>query len=172
VAGDEASVYLQATLHVVWAPRGQTPIIKLHPGRESTHFYGALNLHSGQELAMRSPVMNAETSALFLHKILLAYPDDPILLLWDRATWHRGPEIKAVLAANPRLEIMYFPTAAPDLNPQEHVWKATREAVSHNHFCKQLDLLANEFESHLTTHTFVCSLLEKHGYTQLCMMFK
>ncbi len=172
MAGDEASVYLQATLHVVWAPRGQTPIITLHPGRESTHFYGALNLHSGQELAMRSPVMNAETSALFLDKLMLAYPDDPILLLWDRAPWHRGPEIKAVLAANPRLEIMYLPAGAPDLNPQEHVWKATREAVSHNHFCKQLDLLANEFESHLTTHTFACSLLEKHGYTKLCMMFK
>jgi transposase len=171
VAGDEASVYLQATLHVVWAPRGQTPIIKLHPGRESTHFYGALNLHSGQELAMRSPLMNAETSALFLRKLLLAYPDDPILLLWDRAPWHRGPEIEAVLAANPRLEIMYLPAGAPDINPQEHVWKATREAVSHNHFCKQLDLLANEFEIHLTTHTFACSLLEKHGYTQLCMMF-
>jgi putative transposase len=172
VAGDEASVYLQATLHVVWAPRGQTPIIKLHPGRESTHFYGALNLHTGQELAMRSPVMNAETSALFLHKLLLAYPDDPILLLWDRAPWHRGPEIEAILAAHPRLEIMYLPAGAPDLNPQEHVWKATREAVSHNHFCKQLDLLANEFESYLTSNTFACSLLEKHGYTQLCMMFK
>lgn len=165
-------MYLQATLHVVWAPRGQTPIIKLHPGRESTHFYGALNLHSGQELAMRSPIMNAETSALFLDKLLLAYPDDPILLLWDRAPWHRGPEIEAILAANPRLEIMYLPAGAPDLNPQEHVWKATREAVSHNHFCKQLDLLANEFESHLTSNTFACSLLEKHGYTKLCMMFK
>ena len=165
-------MYLQATLHVVWAPRGQTPIIQLHPGRESTHFYGALNLHTGQELAMRSPVMNAETSALFLHKLLLTYPDDPILLLWDRAPWHRGPEIEAILAAHPRLEIMYLPAGAPDLNPQEHVWKATREAVSHNHFCKQLDLLANEFESYLTSNTFACSLLEKHGYTQLCMMFK
>jgi transposase len=172
VAGDEASLYLQATLHGVWAPRGQTPIIKLHPGRESTHFYGVLNLHTGQELAMRSPVMNAETSALFLHKLLLAYPDDPILLLWDRAPWHRGPEIEAILAAHPRLEIMYLPAGAPDLNPQEHVWKASREAVSHNHFCKQLDLLANEFKSYLTSNTFACSLLEKHGYTQLCMMFK
>ncbi len=165
-------MYLQATLHVVWARRGQTPIIKVHPGRESTHFYGALNLHTGQDLAMRSPVMNAEMSVLFSDKLLLAHPDDPILLLWDRAAWHRGPEIEAVLTANPRLQIMYFPTAAPELNPQEHVWKAAREAVSHNHFCKQLDLLAEEFESYLTSHTFTCSLLEKHGYPKLCMMFK
>jgi len=171
VAGDEASLYLQATLQVVWAPRGQTPSIKRDPGRAKTHFYGALNLSSGQELAMRSPVMNAETSALFLNKILLAYPDLPILLLWDRATWHRGPEIKAVLEANPHLEIMYFPAGAPDLNPQEHVWKATRGAVSHNHLCKKLDQLADDFEDHLISSTFPCSLLEIYGYLQLCMMF-
>jgi transposase len=164
-------VYLQATVQVVWARRGQTPCIKLDPSRASTHFYGALNLMRGQELAMRSPIMNAETSALFLAKILEAYPDLPILLLWDRATWHRGPEIKAVLEAHPRLEIMYFPAAAPDLNPQEHVWKVTRGAISHNHTCKKLDQLADDFEDHLTSNTFFCSLLETYGYLRLCMMF-
>jgi transposase len=131
-----------------------------------------LNLHDGQEIVMRSPIMNAETSALFLQKILVAVPDAPILLLWDRATWHRGPQIKTVLAAHPRLEIMYLPTAAPDLNPQEHVWKATRGAVSHNHSHKKLDQLADDFENHLKDNTFPCPLLEKYGYTQLCMMFK
>ena len=172
LAEDEASLYLQATLRVVWAQRGHTPIIKLHPGRESTHFYGALNLNTGQELAMRSALMNAETSALFLQQILLAYPELPILLLWDRAPWHRGQEIEAVLAANPRLEIISFPTGAPDLNPQEHVWKATRGAVSHNHTCTKLDKLADDFENHLTTTTFPCSFLDKYAYSQLCMMFK
>jgi transposase len=165
-------LYLQATLQVVWAARGQTPLVKLHPGRQSTHFYGALNLLTGQDMAMRSPIMNAETSALFLHKILLACPDDPILLLWDRAPWHRGPQIKAILEANPRLEIIYFPAGAPDLNPQEHVWKATRKAVSHNHATKKLDKLADDFEDHLTSETFPCSLLEKHTYSYICMLSK
>lgn len=172
MAGDEASLYLQATLQVVWAQRGHTPVIKRHPGRESTHFYGGLNLHTGHELAMRSPVMNGETSALFLNKILLAYPFVPMVLLWDRATWHYGPEIKAVLEVNSRLQIIYWPTAAPDLNPQEQVWKATRGAISHNHSSKNLELLADDFEAHLTTHTFPSSFLDNYAYSQLCMMFK
>lgn len=172
MAGDEASLYLQATLQIVWAARGQTPLVKLHPGRQSTHFYGALNLLNGQDIAMRSPIMNAETSALFLEKILLAYPDEPILLLWDRAPWHGGPQIKAILEANSRLEIIYFPPGAPDLNPQEHVWKATRRAVSHNHSCKKLDKLANDFEDHLSTTLFPCSLLAQYAYSHLCMMSK
>jgi putative transposase len=165
-------LYLQATLQIVWAAPGQTPLVKLHPGRESTHFYGALNLLNGRDIAMGSPIMNAETSALFLETILLAYPDEPILLLSDRAPWHRGPKIKAILEANSRLEIFYFPPGAPDLNPQEHLWKATRRAISHNHSCKKLDQLANDFEAHLSTTTFPCSLLDQFAYSHLCMMSK
>jgi len=120
---------------------------------------------------MQSPVMDNEVSALFLQKGLQHFPDVPIVLLWDRAPWHHGPDITAVLEANPRLEIIKFPTAAPDLNPQEHVWKATREAISHNHACRQLATLAADFEAHLTSTLFPCSLLDKYGYSQLCKMF-
>jgi transposase len=115
--------------------------------------------------------MNGETSALFLLKVLAAFADQPILLFWDKAPWHRGPAVQAVLDANPRLEIVYFPTAAPELNPQEHVWKATRAAVSHNHSMRKLEHLADAFEHHLATTRFPCSLLDKFDYMRICMMF-
>ena len=142
-------MYLQATLRVVWAQQGQTPIIKLHSGRENTHFYGALNLLTGQETVLRSDEMNGEISVSFLQLILQTYPQLPIILLWDRATWPQGPLVKAVLQANPRLQIIYFPAGSPDLNPQEHVWKATRQAISHNHSERKLDKLADQFEAYL-----------------------
>lgn len=41
-----------------------------------------------------------------------------IVLFWDRAPWHRGAPICQLLAAHLRLEIVEFPVAAPDLNPQ------------------------------------------------------
>jgi transposase len=171
LATDEASLYLQATTKVVWHPQGQTPIIKLHPGRESTHFYGALNLATGQETALRTAVMNAEITALFLLRLLATYPGQPILLLWDRAPWHRGQAIQQILKEHPRLEVVYLPPAAPDLNPQEHVWKAARTFVSHNHRFAKLDQLADAFERHLTSTTFPCSLLAHHNYFRLCSMF-
>jgi len=101
--------------------------------RDGTHFYSALNLATGEEAAMSSDWMNASVSAAFLDRILRTYPDKPILLLWDRAPWHKGEAIRSVLVANPRLELVCFPPGCPELNPQEYVWKATREAVSHNH---------------------------------------
>lgn len=147
------------------------PLVRLHPGRESTHFYGALNLLTGQETTLRTQLMNADATVLFLVRLLEAYPTQPILMLWDRAPWHRGEPIKQLLAAHPRLEIIYLPTAAPDLNPQEHVWKATRTAVSHNHRHGRLGELADAFEHHLRSTVFPCSLLQKHDYPRLRAMF-
>jgi len=171
VAGDEASLYLQATRQVVWAPVGQTPVVKVDPGRANLHFYGALDLQTGKEIVMRATVMKAVSSVLFLLKLVLAYPNRKILLLWDRAPWHFGPAIRNFLVAHPTLEIFYFPPASPDLNPQEHVWKDARAHVTHNHIINKLDTLADSFEAHLTQNTFPCSLLDLHNYPPLCARF-
>jgi transposase len=136
-----------------------------------THFYGTLNLLTGKEVAQREPVMNAMATAQHLEKLLATYPEVPLLLLWDRAPWHRGPAITQLLAVNPRLEVLFFPTATPDLNPQEHVWKAIRSAISHNHTETQLTKLADSFEQQLTTTAFDYSCLEKFDFVNLCARF-
>ena len=94
------------------------------------------------------------------------------MLLWDRAPWHKGAAVRSVLAANPRLEIVWFPPGCPELNPQEHVWKAVREAVSHNHTFAKLPELVATFERHLEQTLFPCSLLDKHDYKNLWATFK
>lgn len=172
LAEDEAALYLQATTTAVWAPRGQTPVIRTHPGREKANFYGTLNLCTGEEIVTLTETMNAEATAQHLGQMLEALPDVPLLLLWDRAPWHSGPPIRNLLEANPRLEVMPFPVAAPELNPQEQVWKATRRAVSHNHALSRLPDLVEQFQRHLTSHTFDTSFLDRYGFNAICPMFK
>ena len=164
LAEDEASLDLQATTMRVWAPRGQAPVVAADPNRTKTRFYGTRDLRTGREVVLQSDTLNGDVSAKHLEQVLDAYPDVPILLLWDRAPGHRGEPIRAVLAANPRLEVWQFPVAAPDLNPQEHVWKATRVAVSHNHRDAQLVVLGQRFAAHLTSTTFATTFLEHRGF--------
>jgi transposase len=176
LAEDEASLYLQATLERIWAPRGRTPVVFAAPSRKKTNFYGTPNLATGQVITTRSDEMNAEATASHLRQVLEALPDCPILLLWDRAPWHRDAAIRSaairrLLAKHPRLEVMRFPVAAPEPSPQEQVWKATRQAVSHNHDRSRLDRLADSFERHLKTTRFPCSLLERYGFTAVRPMF-
>lgn len=172
LAEDEASLYLQATTMRVWSPVGETPIVRVATQRESVHFYGCLNLATGEEFAYKAEKMNSETTAKFLQQIAQNYPERPILLMWDRAKWHGGEAVRNFLTENPRFEVLKFPPGSPDLNPQEHVWKLTREKVSHNHTIPKLSELADAFEAHLTNTTFVSTLLDKHGYTDICPRFK
>jgi transposase len=164
-------LYLQATTSFVWSAIGETPIVRADPGRKQTHFYGAVNLASGKEIVLRSEAMVSEVSAQFLQAILDSEPNVPVVVFWDRAPWHRGEEVKKLLESNPRLQIIFFPTASPDLNPQEHVWKAARKAVSHNHTISSLPELANRFEEFLTNTAFPSSFLDRFGYTAICPMF-
>jgi transposase len=115
--------------------------------------------------------MNAEVSAQYLEMILKTNPEVPIILFWDRAPWHRGKPIDQVLEKHPRLEIIFFPTASPDLNPQEHVWKAVRKEVSHNHLEAKLPELADRFLNKLNSDTFNSSFLDRYGYNAIRPMF-
>jgi hypothetical protein len=90
-----------------------------------------------------------------------------MLLLGNRASCHRGEQIRDAQAANRRLEIVVFTTAMPDLHPQEHVWKATLQAVHQNHSQRRLPNLAKEFKGHLTT-TFRSSFLDRYGWMLMC----
>jgi hypothetical protein len=78
---------------VVWAPKGQTPIVRSDPRRTKTNFYGTLNLHTGEDIVTQASEMTSETTALHLEQILDTLPGVPILFLWDRAPWHHGQAV-------------------------------------------------------------------------------
>ena len=158
LALDEMSLYFQATLSRVWSPVGQTPVVKVHPGRECTHFYGALNLRDGREVALPVQETTSEMTANFLMILLLLFPS-PILLLLDRAPWHFG-EVTDLIEQTERLQVMYFPPACPALNPQEHVWERARDAISRNHTYRRFQALIDDFEQYLTDSCFSSNFME------------
>jgi DDE superfamily endonuclease len=168
LSGDEAWMYLQATTMSVWSPVGETPLVRIDPGRAKVSFYGTLDLRTGRELVSRSQDLTASASAAHLRLILDTFRTVPIRLFWDRAPWHRGEAIRTLLAAHPRLEIIDYPVAAPELNPQEQVWKQSRRAISHNHVRPKLPQLADDFEQPLTGNTFHSSFLHDYGFDLVC----
>lgn len=157
------SLYFQATLTKVWSPKGQTPVVKISPQREHVHFYGALNLMNGRDIALTAPEQTACVTADFIRILLMLFPAEHLLLLLDRATWHFGPQINHLLAENPHLELMYFPPACPDLNPQEHVWKQAREEISHNHTYRSFQPLVDDFETFLNETPFDIEFLDNYA---------
>lgn len=158
---DQMSLYFQATLTRVWSPIGQTPTVAVHPQRECVHFYGALNLCNGREVALPAAEATSEMTANFLMILLMLYPQ-PILLLLDRAPWHFGSAVKQLLSETDRLHLIYFPPACPDLNPQEHVWAQTRDTISHNHTYRHFQSLTHDFETHLNETLFTTHFMDAY----------
>jgi putative transposase len=56
----------------------------------------------------------------------------PVVLLWDRGPIHRRREVRAFVAAHPRLDVHEFPAYAPELNPAEYVWAQTDRALANS----------------------------------------
>ena len=160
LALDEMSLYFQATLTRVWSPIGHTPIVDIHPQRDHVHFYGALNLRNGREIAMPMTEQTALTTVHFLIHLLHVY-SQPILLLLDRASWHYG-EVTTFIDEVDRLHMIRFPVACPELNPQEHVWAQARDSISHNHSYRQFQDLIDDFERYLNHTPFTTQFIDTY----------
>jgi transposase len=168
LAMDQMSLSFQATLTRVWAARGQTPVVRVSPQREQVHFYGAVDGRRGRDIAVTAPQQTADVTADFIRLLLVLFPTQRILLWLDRAPWHHGAVLEELLAENPRLELLYFPPACPELNPQEHVGEQTRDTISHHHNYSPFHALVDDFETFLNQTPFPTHCMPHYAPAILC----
>ena len=67
--------------------------------------------------------------AIFLRD-LLRHLRGPIVLLWDGGSIHKGDAVEQPLQGNPRLHCERFPSYAPELNPDEWVWRHLKQELA------------------------------------------
>lgn len=65
--------------------------------------------------------VNAELYAEFLRD-LLRRTHAPLVVIQDQGGMHKGPVIRELCDAFPRLDLNMLPAYAPDLNPVEALW--------------------------------------------------
>jgi DDE superfamily endonuclease len=163
VAMDQMSLYFQATTTRVWAHRRQTPTLRVSPQRDHVHFYAGLNVLNGHEMALTLPEQTNDMTVHFLEHVQACYPNRPLLLLWDRAQWHKGQPIRDFLIAHPCVQMLHFPPGCLQFNPQEPVWERARDAVSHNHTRWDFPKLVQAFRTHLETTLFPFDWIRRYA---------
>lgn len=159
---DEMVLTSRTTVQKVWLPKGEyPPVIETNNTRKRKNFYGFLNLKTGEEHTFVTEKQNMGITAEVLTKLRGIYPDQKLLIIWDNCGWHRGSKVTEWIEEDGNTETIHFPPYTPELNPQEHVWKAGRKAVTHNHFIgDKLDEVARQFQDYITGRTFSYALLE------------
>jgi len=138
----EDEVHFQRNTSIIrsWGLKGCAIEIKSPPVREKTSFLGAMGADNGQLITMEADRFCAISFRKFVETILSrATTDKKILLVLDNARFHHAKINKDFFASiHERLELLFLPAYAPELNPIEYLWKKTRRDVTHNRY----------FESH------------------------
>lgn len=156
---DEMSLSTQTTLQKIWLPQGEYPKIEVSSKKESRSIYGFLNIKTKQQHAFKTKWQNMYITYDVLGELRKIYPKKKILLIWDQAPWHKGSRAQEFIREDKKIETIYFPRAAPEENPQEHVWKDGRTKTSHNEFIQDIDKATDKFVGYLNNTKFHYSFL-------------
>lgn len=144
----------ETTTKNIWYFKGQEPLVEAKRKGASQSFYGALNIKTGKETAMAVDRQNSQASIKFLKKLGKQYSHNHILLLWDNAGWHKSKELKEFLKTTKQFTLMNFPPYTPEFNPQEHIWRALRQNITHNRFEKDFNIQIKDCLRYLNRNNF------------------
>jgi transposase len=143
---DEASFYRQPTQAWLWAERGRTQPRLRWSYRSNTvvRVAAALEVVEGRVVYRLAPRISTRELVRYYEQLVEAYPDCPRLyVVQDNWPNHTHPDVRRAVERLERLELVFLPTYAPYLNPEEKVWRWTKQRLVHAHpYCDDF----NEFK--------------------------
>lgn len=131
---DESGFLLLPNVRKTWAPRGHTPQIHHKTRRDKISVISGLSVSPirnrlGLYFALHAVNIGHEQACAFLRE-LLHHLRGSVIVLWDNASIHKGEPIRQMCRRHPRLHLELFPPYAPELNPDEGVWKLAKEELA------------------------------------------
>jgi transposase len=152
--GDEASFWLDGTLHVTWSKVGSQPRVDTFGARKTAHVYGAVSIERRPSFVYRfAPVFNGATFLEFLKELVRRCPRRKVFLIIDNGPCHnlKPDGVRWLTAHRHRVELFRLPPYSPELNGIEGVWKVTKKTTTHNRFYRTVSerdaALASTFET-------------------------
>jgi transposase len=108
----------------------------------TTTLFAALEIATGQVTGLCKSRHRHQEFLAFLKHLARAYPARELHLVMDNYAAHKHPNVKAWLAANPRIRVHYTPTSASWLNLVE-VWFSIieRQAIRRGSFRSVRELM-------------------------------
>lgn len=141
---DESGFSERPPIRKTWGKRGKTPIIKSTGSWKSLSVTGIIATKANQEktkayFTITSGAVRANDTMRTLRHLMNCVAGG-IALFWDGLPSHRAKRVKAFLHAHKdRFRMVErFPAYAPELNPQEYIWSASKGRDMAN-FCPSKD---------------------------------
>ena len=128
-----------------YAPIGQTPILHEHLSREHLSAISAINLEGKLYMHEQDRALRGPDVVRFLRH-LLRWIAGKLLVIWDGSPIHRSKAVREFLndGAASRLHLEQLPGYAPELNPDEGIWKHLKCVELKNVCCRSRCELRSE----------------------------
>src|SRR5215210_4171524 len=142
---DQSGFYLLPTVVRTYAPMGETPILREHLSRDHLSAMSGITLEGKLYMLEQDRSFKGEDVVRFL-KHLMHHIPGKLLIIWDGSPIHRSRTVKDFLAsgASSRVQLEQLPGYAPDLNPDEGIWKHLKSVELKNLCCQSLAQLRIE----------------------------
>lgn len=128
---DETELRRFPPLRRAWMPVGEQRPVPVPDQNGKFFLYGALDVGSGEVITETYPKGKTCYMEDFLETVL-AEISGPILLIWDRASWHISNAIQDLIEAESRLEVLLLPSRTPEANPVEDLWRVLKNQIAAN----------------------------------------
>ena len=135
----QSGFYLLPAVVRTYAPVGKTPVLRENLTRDHLSAMNGITLEGKLYMIEQDRAFKGEGVVRFL-KHLMRQISGKLLVIWDGSPIHRGRAVKNFLAsgAASRVQLEQLPGYAPDLNPDEGIWKHLKYVELKNLCCQSL----------------------------------
>ena len=139
---DQSGFYLLPMVVRTYAPVGTTPILHERLSRDHLSVMSGTTLEGKLYMIERERAFKGEDAVRFLKHLMRKIPLK-LLVIWDGSTILRSRAVKDFLRSGTarRVQLEQSPGYAPDLNPDEGIYKHLKCAELKNFSCQSLSEL-------------------------------
>jgi hypothetical protein len=139
-------------LRAMWAPVGEPAPVPIVAARDIRVLTAVLNIQSSHWLSTVSEQLNQANFQSTLHLIRAHWRGWHIVLFLDRHPAHRAGRSRQ-LAHQLGIQLRWLPTACPELNPVDHLWRHLTQQILANEPTPSLDKTIQRAQDYLASLT-------------------
>lgn len=142
-----------------WIKRGEEREIRSNTGRQRVNINGAIDLETLEPVVRFDDTINAASTIALFEQIERAHPSAAcIYVICDNARYYRSKVVKAYLKTS-RIELVFLPPYAPNLNLIERFWKFFKKRTLYNRYYATFDEFKEACERFFhEPHKYRCEL--------------
>lgn len=119
--GDETGLRSDQTRHRGYAPKGQTPVIRVPARRKSLSILSAITNQGKVRFMIFKGALKWTTLIAFMGR-LIRDGEKKVFLILDNLNVHKAAKVREWLASrSSAIEVFFLPPYSPELNPDEYL---------------------------------------------------